>query len=155
MLSSVANEESFAVVAITQDEALIWEHGIGAEDIPSHIRPPIEVDHRHVRTGQNDHGHDAAHRYPEYFEAIAERLRGFSGILLIGHGHGKASYLELLSDYLERKHPDLNLKVLDRITLNLPAMSEGEIKSHARQWFEKNYRKLASWHGRLPSKWFT
>lgn len=154
MQSTIENPKNFAVVAVAQDETLIWRHGLGNEDVPERISPPVEVDHRHRRTGQFQHGHDTAHRYPEYYEAIAENIRGFSGILLMGHGHGKGSAALNLLKHLKKKHPDLYLKVIDNISLNLPAMSDSEIRMHARQWFEKNFGKLATWHDRQPTKWF-
>lgn len=154
MQSTIENPEHFAVVAIAEGGALIWRHGLGNENLPEHIEPPIEVDHRHMRTGQFQRGHDTAHRFPEYYEEIAEKVRSFSGILLIGHGHGKSSAALNFLKYLEKKHPDLYLKVIDTVQLNLPALSESEVRMHARQWFEKNFGKLATWHDRLPSKWF-
>lgn len=155
MLPTTSNPERFVVVAVLRDEALLWKHGLGLEDIPDHIRPPIEVDHRHKRTGQFQHGHDTAHRFPEYFEQIADGLRGFDGILIMGHGKGKSAYGKLLLDFLHRKHPDLYAKVVDDLTLNLSAMTESEIKASARSWFEKSFRTFASWHNRSLDKRFT
>lgn len=155
MLPTINNPERFAVVAVLRDEAMLWRHGIGVADLPEHIRPPVEADHRHKRTGQFQHGHDTAHRFPEYFEDIADCLRGFEGILIIGHGKGKSNYGKLLTDYLHRKHPDLYLKIVDTLTLNLSAISDSEIKSSARSWFEKNYRTLATWHNRRVDRRFT
>lgn len=155
MLPITNNPEKFIVVAVLRDEALLWKHGIGVEDMPTFVRPPIEVDHRHKRTGQYQHGHDTAHRFPDYFEDIAHELRGFDGVLIIGHGKGKSAYGDLLLQYLHRKHRDLFERVVDTITLNLSALSEAEIKASARSWFEKNYRTLASWHNRTIDRRFT
>jgi len=145
----------FAVACITQGKTLLWRHGVGNEELAEHLTPPVEVDHRHVRTGQNDHGHDTAHRYPDYFEGIAEALRDFQVILIIGHGHGKASFASSFLNYLHRKHPDIYGRVVDSLNLNLPAMSEAEIRGSARQWYEMHYGKLATWHSRQPKKWLT
>ena len=154
MQSSIENSESFAVIAITESEALVWRNGIGSEDLPERVLPPVEVDHRHVRTGENHHGHDTDRGYPEYFEGIADLVRDRKAVLLIGHGHGKGSAAEQFLDFLERKHPNLGQRVVETIQINIPALSEGELKSHARQWFEKNFRKLATWHDRSSEKWF-
>lgn len=154
MASYVIDPDRFVVVAVTRDEALIWRNGIGAEDVAVRVRPPVEVDHRHKRTGQFQHGHDTAHRFPDYFEDIAHQIRGFEGILILGHGSGKASYSKLLIKYLEEKHPDLNGRIVDEISLNLTALSEAELRNSARSWFEQNFRKLASWHERTADKRF-
>ena len=52
MLPTISNPEKFVVVAVLRDEALLWKRGIGVEDMPINVRPPLEVDHRHKRTGQ-------------------------------------------------------------------------------------------------------
>ena len=95
-----------------------------------------------------------AHRFPDYFEDIAHQIRGFEGILILGHGSGKASYSKLLIKYLKEKHPDLYGRIVDEISLNLTALSEAELRNSARSWFEQNFRKLASWHERTADKRF-
>ena len=154
MKSSVSNSEHLAVVAITQDEARIWRNGIGPEDLPEFVLPPKEIDHRHRRTGQNQHSHDTAHRFPEFFEEVSELMRGSDAILIIGHGKGNGAYHQLLQKYLLKNHPDIAAKVLELINLDIPSMSDGQISMHARQWFEKNFRKLATWHNRQSQPWF-
>jgi hypothetical protein len=153
-MTSIESADRFVAIAITERSCMIFKNGIGSEDLPIYVRAPIELDHRHVRTGQDDHGHDTTHRYPEYLEAIIDEIKGFSAILVIGHGHGKSSKAEEFLAFLSKKHPDIGKKVIEILHLNLPAMTEGEIKRDARQWFEKNYRKLATWHDRTPAKWF-
>jgi len=154
MQSSVAKPEKLAVVAVTRDQTKVWRHGIGPEDLPELISAPIEVDHRHIRTGQNHHGHDSDHDYPEYYEAISSLIRDSDVVLLIGHGEGKGSAAEKFRHYLLKEHPQLASKILDSLTVNLNALSDHQITMNARQWFEKNYRKLATWHDRQPQRWF-
>lgn len=155
MQSSVTNPEKLAIVAVTRDQAKVWRHGIGPEDLPEVVDAPIEVDHRHRRTGQNHHGHDTDHEYPEYYEAISSLIREIDVVLLMGHGEGKGSAVEKFHKYLLKEHPQLAGKVLDILAVNLNAMSDNQITMNARQWFEKNFRKLATWHDRQPKRWFT
>ena len=155
MQSAINNPEKLAVMAIDRDVAKIWRHGIAPQDLPELVHAPVEVDHRHMRTGQFHHGHDTSHLYPEFFEEIYQMIREFDVLLLIGHGEGKASALSNFLDYLNRKHPDVYRKVIDSLNLNLVALTDHQITMHARQWFEKNYRKLATWHDRQPNKWIT
>ena len=154
MQSAIENPERLALVVVTRDEAKIWRHGIGPRDLPEVVNPPVEVDHRHVRTGQFHHGHDTSHYFPEYFEAIAQMIREYEVILLFGHGSGKGSTAEQFVEYLHRKHPQLANRIIETLELNLNALSDGQMTMNARQWFEKNYRKLATWHDRQPQKWF-
>jgi hypothetical protein len=75
--------------------------------------------------------------------------------LLLGHGEGKGSAVDKFKEYLSKEHPHLAGKVLDTLAVNLNAMSDHQITMNARQWFEKNFRKLATWHDRQPKRWFT
>ena len=154
MQSAVENPERIAFIVLTRDETKIWRHGIGSMDLPEVVNPPIEVDHRHVRTGQHNHGHDTDHYFPEYFEQILEMVRDYEVLLVAGHGHGKGSAANTFIEYLHRKHPQIAQRVVANLDLNLNALSEAEIAMNARQWFEKNYRKLATWHDRQPKRWF-
>ena len=72
----------------------------------------------------------------------------------MGHGEGKGSAVEKFHKYLLKEHPQLAGKVLDTLAVNLNAMSDNQITMNARQWFEKNFRKLATWHDRQPKRWF-
>ncbi|MEN9292802.1 MAG: hypothetical protein RL288_598 [Actinomycetota bacterium] len=154
MQSAVSNPEKLAVVAMYRDEAKIWRHGIAPKDLPEVIQAPVEVDHRHKRTGQFHHGHDTDHYYPEFYEAVYAVVRESDAVLLIGHGTGKGSSAEKFYTYLEKHHPDFLKRILERLDLNLSAMSDQQLTMNARQWFEKNYRKLATWHDRQSKPWF-
>ena len=167
MLSLAVNPNKYRVIAITRDEATIWSDinpdGVGSMRqlgehetlLPERVKPPVEVDHRHRRTGQFHHGHDTDHRFPEYFEAIADRIRSVEGVLIIGHGKGKASYAKAFTDYLENKEQLLAAKIMDVIAFDLVSESEASVKAHARQWFEKNFRKLSTWHEREADRRFS
>jgi hypothetical protein len=82
-------------------------------------------------------------------------LREIDVVLLLGHGEGKGSAVDKFQEYLSKEHPQLASKVLDTLSVNLNAMSDHQITMNARQWFEKNFRKLATWHDRQPKRWFT
>jgi hypothetical protein len=108
-----------------------------------------------MRTGQYQHGHDTEHRSPEYFEEIASHLKKSEVVVIMSHGKGKANYGLHLIDHLNLKHPDIAAKVVDHLTVNIPALTVHELEAHARGWFEKNYRKLGSWHGRRRDRRFS
>ena len=138
------NPKNFIFLAIDRDKAHIWLNGIKSSDSCVTVRPPIEMDHRHKRTGQFQRGHDTAHRFPEYFEDIAKYLVSDKGILIISHGRGNSSYGYLLLKYLESKHRTIFENVLENITLDISNLSESEIKACARQWFEREFQILTT-----------
>jgi hypothetical protein len=154
MQSTVSNPEKLAVIAIYRDEAKIWRHGIAPKDLPEVLQAPVKVDHRYKRTGQYHRGHDTDHYSPEFYENIYQYIRDFDAILLIGHGTGKGSNAEKLLAYLEKHHPEKLRYFLDNLDINLIVLTDAQIAMQARQWFEKNFRKLATWHDRQSKPWF-
>ena len=155
MISLVADMRRYAFIAIERDEAIIWNEGLDSVSGPIHVKAPVEVDHRHMRTGQFQHGHDTKHRFPEYFEEIASHLKKPEVVVIMSHGKGKADYGLHLIDHLNHKHPEIASKVVDHLTVNIPALTIHELEAYARGWFEKNYRKLSSWHGRKRDRRLT
>lgn len=152
MISLVADMRRFAFVAIERDQAIIWNEGLDSVNPPIRVKPPVEVDHRHLRTGQYQHGHDTKHRFPEYFEEISSHLKKAEVIVIMSHGKGKGNYGLHLIDHLNKKHSDLASRVADHMNVNMPALSVHELEAYARGWFEKNYRKLGSWHSRRADR---
>jgi hypothetical protein len=64
-----------------------------------------------------------------------------SAIVLIGHGKGKANEMLRLTQYWERKHPDVARKVVGAIASDLEVLSPDQILSLVRGWFEE-YREF-------------
>lgn len=131
------NNHRLVVAVVTQHEAKVWAEGIDPGTAPHVVHAPGERDHRHVRTGQDDHGHHTDSAKPEYFAAVAKACHGAGNLLLIGHGHGKGSEVDRFRDYLGSKHRDLAAAVSDDLHLNVQAMSDGEILKAAREWWAK------------------
>ena len=77
---------------------------------------------------------------PAYYKEIIASVSGASEILIMDHGHGKASSMLHFVQYLERKHPELAKKVVDAIDTNFVAMTEPEILAVARDWFDAHTR---------------
>lgn len=122
------------VVAVTHDNARLWP--LNGETIRSSLvidrREPENI---HVRGAQAQHGHASENGEEEYFAEIAEEIRDASSILLLGHGTGKANAAERFARYLRDHEKQTAIKVASIETLNLPALSEGEIMNEAhRRW---------------------
>ena len=122
------------VVAVTHDNARLWP--LNEETLkPSLVIERREPENIHVRGAQANHGHASENGEVGYFAEIAKEIRDASSILLLGHGTGKANAAERLVHYLRDHEKQTALKVASIETLNLPALSEGEIMSEAhRRW---------------------
>ena len=123
------------VVTITRDEARVWATGMERGMNPTKIFPPAALNSHHFRDDPKHHGRGDGPGVPRYYEEIVTAVGGASEILLIGHGHGKASAMLHFMQYLERNHTDLADLVVDAIDTNLISMTEPEILALARGWF--------------------
>ena len=132
--------EKFVVLTVTQHESRVWATGITRGTIPEKIYAPPALNAHHFRSDPSHHGRGDGPGVPAYFEEIVSAVSGASEILIIGHGHGKASSMLHFIQYLERKHANLAKKVVDAIDTNLDAMTEPQILAMARDWFEAHPR---------------
>ncbi len=132
--------EKFVVLTITQHETRVWATGISKGALPEKIFAPSGLNSHHFRTDPVNHGRGDGPGVPAYFEQIVKSISGASEILLIGHGHGKASSMLHFIQYLERKHAVLASKVVDALDTNIDAMTEPQILAMARDWFAAHPR---------------
>ncbi len=133
-----APSEGFMAVALTRDEARVWETGVGRETRPEVVHAPREkARHHHLRPAPHQHMHGTDLTSPAYFESITAAVASASSILLIGHGKGKANEMLRLTQYWERHHPDVAAKVVGAIDSDLEALTENQVLALARDWFDE------------------
>jgi hypothetical protein len=122
------------VVAVTHDNARLW---LLNEEVmkPSVVIERREPEHIHVRGAQAHHGHASENGEMSFFAEIVEEIRDASSILLLGHGTGKANAAERFAHFLRDHEKQTAIKVASIETLNLPALTDGEIVNEAhRRW---------------------
>lgn len=137
------NAHGLVAVAITRDEARVWLTGVESGIKPERVLAPSEKSrHHHVREAQHHHGHDTDHQSPAYYESIADAVQHSDEIVLIGHGKGKADAMLQLTQYLERKRPDVATKVVAAIDADLESLSENQILALVRDWFDQYHEFL-------------
>lgn len=96
-----------------------------------------EPENIHVRSAQDHHGHASENGEVNYFADLSTHIQNASSVLLLGHGTGKANAAERFSHYLRDHQKAIAIKVLALETVNLPALSNGEIVHEAhRKWRE-------------------
>jgi hypothetical protein len=128
------------VLTITKHETRVWDTGVARGTIPTKISAPPDYNSHHFRTDPKNEGRGDGPGVPTYFREIIQAIKDASEILIIGHGHGKASAMLHFIQYLERKEPDLAARVVDALDTNLIAMTEPEILAMARDWFDSHPR---------------
>ena len=134
---TITARSAMAIVAITRDEARVWNAGMEKGTAPQRLHPPSDLgQHHHVRQAQHHRGHDTDHDNLRFYESIAQALADANEILIIGHGTGKADHIVRFTQFLERKHPATAARVKGAMDSSLYAMTEAQILSAAREWFD-------------------
>lgn len=133
-MSDISNK--FIVVTMTQDETKIWATGIEKGKKPEKIFAPTKHNHHHFRNDAKLAGSKTDVQTVAYFEDISAAISEAAEILIIGHGHGKASSMLHFIEHLERKHPATAQKIVDALDENIIALTEPEILKLARDWVD-------------------
>ncbi len=132
-----ANSKLRLLVAISQHDTLIFrseEKGT----VPEHLRPFDP--HGTLRMLKHTRGNNAEARAPEslaYYEAISKTLTGAEEILLMGNGTGASSAMMHLKDYLQTHHKDTAASIVGALTVDLEALTEGQLLQEARTFYRR------------------
>jgi hypothetical protein len=97
---------------------------------------PYDPHHFHHHLIHRKEAHYRGDRVPEessFYEEVAEALRPAKQIVLIGHGTGKSSALDVLVEYLKAHRPDISGRVLATEIADLSALTEPEVEAIARR----------------------
>jgi hypothetical protein len=90
--------------------------------------------HRHLVHRKEAHYRgDRVPEDPEFYEEVAKALATAGEIVLIGHGTGKSSALDVLVEHLKKHHPDISRRVLATEIADLSALTEPGIEAIAKR----------------------
>ena len=135
--------QGLVAVAIMRDEAFVWATGVEPGTKPESIHAPSDMErHHHVREAHHHHGHEVDHDNRLFYDSIAQAVRAAHEIVLVGHGKGKANEMLKITQYWERKHPDVARKVVGAIDSDLEALSKDQVLALVRDWFEQYHEFL-------------
>ena len=90
--------------------------------------------HRHLI--HRKEAHYQGERVPEepsFYEEVAKDLVLAQEIVLVGHGTGKSSALEVLVEYLKKHHATIYQRVIATEITDLSALTEPQIEAIARK----------------------
>jgi len=126
------------VVVIDHHAARIFGDLAAAEDAPRQTAAiePYDPHHFHHHLIHRKEAHYQGDRVPEdntFYEEVAAALMPADTIVLIGHGTGKSSAVDVLIEYLKKHHIDISRRVEAHETVDLPALTEPEIISLAKR----------------------
>ncbi len=88
-----------------------------------HLEHRKEADYQGQRVPEAD----------EFYERIAQRLKGAAWIVLVGDATGKSSAMRFLLKFLEHRHKEIAEHVVAEEQADLSSMSLGDIEQIARR----------------------
>jgi hypothetical protein len=128
--------DNITVVAIDHHSAHVYRDanaGGGQQDVEI---KPYDPHHFHHHLIHRKEAHYRGDRVPEessFYEEIARALIGAGDVVLVGHGVGKSSAVDVLLSHLKAHHPDLAQRVKGVEVVDLSALSEPQIEAIVRQ----------------------
>jgi hypothetical protein len=97
---------------------------------------PYDPHHFHRHLIHRKEAHYRGDRVPEessFYEEVTQALLPAAEIILIGHGTGKSSAVDVLMAYLKKHRPDVAGRVLTMETADLSALTEPDIETIAKR----------------------
>jgi hypothetical protein len=97
---------------------------------------PYDPHHFHHHLLHRKEAHYQGDRVPEetsFYEEIAQALGAARQIVIVGHGVGKSSALDVLLSHLKAHHPDLAQRVKGVEVIDLSALSQPQIEAIVRR----------------------
>jgi hypothetical protein len=97
---------------------------------------PYDPHHFHRHLVHRKEAHYRGDHVPEetsFYDEVAEALVPADEIVLIGHGVGKSSAVDVLVEYLKKHRPEVSRRVIATETADLSALPESAVEAIARR----------------------
>jgi hypothetical protein len=130
-LAPTAGRPRRAAVVITYRDAQV--HGGGEVVRVEPFDPRGRLQHMHEKAGQVEGKY--LQPEPEYYARVADAMRGFDQILLLGHGKGHSSALAALTAYLDRHEPAVAPCVVGRVDLDGGEVTDAGVEQAVQEFF--------------------
>jgi hypothetical protein len=128
-----------ATVVMTYRDAQV--RGDGETVLVAPQDPRGHLQHMHEKSGQR---RGLYHQpQPEYFARIADAVRGYDEVLLLGHGKGHSNAMMQLVAYLDRREPQLAARIAGGVDLDVGAMTDADVDSAVHEFFGELVRPSA------------
>jgi hypothetical protein len=127
---------STTVVVIDHHAAHIYRDANGGGGQPGVEIKPYDPHHFHHHLIHRKEAHYQGDRVPEessFYEEIAQALVSAPALVLVGHGVGKSSAVDVLLSHLKAHHPGLAQRVKAVEVVDLSALSEPQIEAMVRR----------------------
>jgi len=129
-------QPSCMVVVIDHHAAHIFRDQGGSHPKDEVTIEPYDPHHFHHHLVHRKEAHYKGDRVPEetsFYEEVATALLPANEIVLVGHGMGKSSAVDVLADYLKKHHGETFHRVKAIETADLSALTAPEIEAIAKR----------------------
>jgi hypothetical protein len=124
------------VVVIDHHAAHVYQdYGTAQPEEGEIVRPydPFGFHHHLVHRKEAHYKGEHVPEESSFYEDIAKNLVSADEIVLIGHGTGKSSAVDFLSEYLKTHHHDISRHVIATETVDLSALTGPELEAIAKR----------------------
>ena len=124
------------VVVVDHHSAQIFRDQGGSRPENAVTIEPYDPHHFHHHLVHRKEAHYKGDRVPEetsFYEEVATALLPAKEIVLIGHGIGKSSAVDVLAEHLRKHHPDLSHRIKAIETADLSALTAPQIEAIAKK----------------------
>jgi hypothetical protein len=131
-----ASQPAKMVVVIDHHSAHVYQDLNGSRPEHESTITPYDPHHFHHHLIHRKESHYEGGRVPEdnaFYEAIVKSLVPATAIVLIGHGVGKSSAVDMLLAHLKAHRPDIAQRVQAVEKADLSALTEPEIEALAKR----------------------
>jgi hypothetical protein len=136
-LTQSQNHNSMTVLLIDHQRGRFFEDAgtAGRLEEGAHLEPKDPHGFRRHLEHRKE-AHYRGERVPEadeFYERVAQRLKGSQSILLVGDATGKSSAVQYLLSYLKEKHKEIADRIVGTDDADLSSITLGEIEEIARR----------------------
>jgi hypothetical protein len=139
-----AAQPSRMVVVIDHHAAHVYRDLHGSIPRDEVTLEPYDPHHFHHHLIHRKEAHYRGDRVPEessFYEEVCQALVPAQEIVLIGHGTGKSSAVDVLMTHLKKHRPDIAGRVIATETVDLSALTEPGIEAIAKRHMEAKPRQ--------------
>jgi hypothetical protein len=127
--------DSITVVVIQHHSAHVYRdaNAGGQQDVQIKPYDPHRFHHHLVHRKEAHYQGDRVPEESSFYEEIAQVLVDAGDVVLVGHGVGKSSAVDVLLSHLKAHHPELAQRVKGVEVVDLSALSEPQIEAIVRR----------------------
>ena len=134
-LPSIESRQASRMVVVIDHHGAHIFHDRGGSRPEGEVKiEPYDPHHFHHHLVHRKEANYRGDRVPEetsFYEEVAEKLVPATEIVLVGHGTGKSSALDVLVAYLKKHRPDIARRVTATESVDLSALTEPEVEAIA------------------------